>query len=130
MPRRSVISDDIPKRDNNKSLEQAKLKAEETHPNPNSKGHKRIKFKNAPAALLVYVSQKVTVKSARRKLFDAYGEVDENGNWPVLLDGSKMMFAPIIQGVVKNNEAFNNLQRSMNLQVMTKSDEIYLQLSI
>lgn len=39
--------------------EDAKMKAEELNMNPQSKEYKRIKFKNSPTALIVYVSNKI-----------------------------------------------------------------------
>ena len=92
--------------------------------------HKRIKFKNAPTALIVYVSEKQNIKLARRKLFDHFGEIDESGQFPILPDGSKMIFSPIIQGPIKNNEAFNNLSDSLILHAMVKADEILLPLNV
>ena len=106
------------------------IKAEEVNINPNSKEHKRIKFKNAPTALIVYVSEKQNVKLARRKLFDHFGEIDESGQLPILPDGSKMIFSLIIQGPIKNNQAFNNLSDSLTLQAMVKADEILLPLNV
>ena len=60
----------------NKIWEYARSKAEEANSNPNSKMHKKTKFKNSPSALVVYVSDKNEVKRSRRKLFDCCGEVD------------------------------------------------------
>ena len=47
--------------------------------NPQSKEYKKVKFKNAPTALIVYVADKKDVKNTRRKPFDCFGEVDKNG---------------------------------------------------
>ena len=41
-----------------------------------------------------------------------------------------MIFSPIIQGPVKNNQAFKNLSDLLMLQAMFKADEIVLPLEV
>ena len=70
-----------------KIWQMAREKAEKEYPNPHSRGHKRIKINNMPSALVVYVDEKEQVKESRMKLYNKYGKIDEDGNWPILSNG-------------------------------------------
>ena len=114
----------------------ARLQAEKANENPRSKLHKKTKFKYAPSALIVYVSDKTAIKSARRILIERFGKL-ENGLWPVMPDGSRMRFVPIIFGNIHSNSTnekkqlvFNHLYDQLILQASSKAGEIYLDLDM
>ena len=101
-----------------------------------SKTHKRIKFRYAPAALTVYVSDKRAIKEARRKMIVKYGKL-VNGQWPVMPDGSRMRFVPIMTGTVSENainkkkqKVFKHLHEQLLLQASSKAGEILLDLEM
>ena len=114
----------------------ARHQAEKANDDPRSKLHKRTKFKYAPAALTVYVSDKTSIKEARRTLIEKYGKL-VNGSWPVMPDGSRMRFVPIIFGIVnessinkKKQQVFNHLYDQLALQSSSKAGEVYLDLEM
>ena len=103
--------------------------AEKVDINPNSKAHKSMKYKAAPAALIAYVEKKEHVKSIRRLLYDNYGVIKDENNWPTLPDGSKMMFTPILRGQL-NDELKEDLIENMVLHVDLKVDETLLNVDV
>lgn len=114
----------------------ARQQAERANENPNSKIHKRTKFKYAPSALTVYISDKTAIKETRRTLIEKYGKLD-NGSWPVMPDGSRMRFVPIIFGIVNENsinkkkqQVFNYLYDQLALQASAKAGEVLLDLEM
>ena len=96
--------------------------------NQQSKEHKRIKFSYAPSALVVYVSNKKDVKMARRNLIAKYGKLHGN-HWPVMPDGSRMRFIPIV-GQVKNKDVHQHLYDHLALQAVSKAGEVKLDLNM
>ena len=110
--------------------------AERANDNPKSKLHRKTKFKYAPAALIVYVSKKTAIKSARRNLIERFGKL-ENGLWPVMPDGLRMRFVPIIFDNISSNSTnkkkqlvFNHLYDQLILQSSSKAGDIYLDLDM
>ena len=71
-------------------------KAEALDINPKSKAFCSAKYKDSPAALVVYVDKKEHVKEVRRLMYDKYGVIENENEWPMIPDGSKMVFVPII----------------------------------
>ena len=63
-----------------------------------SKLTKMIKYKHSPGALLVYTDKKEHAKEARRQMYDKYGTIQDENNWPTMSDDSKMLFAPLLHG--------------------------------
>ena len=114
----------------------AREQAERANEDPRSKVHKRTKFKYAPSALTVYVSDRSSIKEARRILIEKYGKL-ENGLWPVMPDGSRIRFVPILFGNVNGNsiskkkqQVFNHLYDQLVLQSSSKAGEILLDLEM
>ena len=103
--------------------------AEKHDVNPKSKAHKSMKYKASPAALIVYVEKKEYIKDIRRLLYDEYGIIEDENNWPTLPDGSKMVFSPILRGHM-NDEVIDDLTDSMELHVDLKVDEILLDIEV
>ena len=114
----------------------ARERAEMASDDPRSKLHKRTKFKYAPSALTVYVSDKAAIKEARRVLIKKYGKL-EHGLWPVMPDGSRMRFVPIIFGNINENsinkkkqKVYKHLYDQMVLQSSSKAGEVLLDLEM
>ena len=107
----------------------AREQAELYYPDPVSKEHKRIKFSYAPSALVVYVAKKEAIKMARRTLVKKYGKLVEN-HWPIMPDGSRMRFVPIIMDGVKNKAVYKHLNEHLTLQAISKAGEIKLDLEM
>ena len=101
----------------------AKEKALEKFKNPYSKEFRRVKFAYSPSALVVYVSKEEDIPTARLKLYQKYGKL-ENGNWNNVVDGSKMRFVPIINGRIGNEAIYNTLLKAMHTQIISKAGEI------
>ena len=107
----------------------AREQAEASFPNPHSKEHKRVKFSYAPSALVVYVSDEKMIKDARRKLITKYGKLQEK-QWPLMADGSKMRFIPIMMGKIKNKDVYEHLYQHLALQSVSKAGEVKLDLDM
>ena len=106
----------------------AREMAEKESSNPHSKLHKNIKFSLAPSGLVVYVSSPSEIKNARRYLTEKYGKL-QNKMWPMMPDGSRMRFIPMIQSYIKNKALYNHLYKSLWTQSVSKSGEIYLDIN-
>ena len=109
---------------------QAKEKAEEVYDNPYSKEYRRRKFKFSPSALVVYVGNEDEAVMIRRKLYQKYGSVDENGQWPVMIDGSRMKFIPLMQGATTNETVYAELLEAMEIQAQSKGYEVMMDINI
>ena len=83
----------------------------------------------APSALTVFVSKLDDTFEMRRKFINKYG-VDDEGNWPKMPDGSRMMFVPILQGYINDDDIKNQLYEQLALQALTKSGEIKMNLNL
>ena len=91
----------------------AREQADRANEDPRSKIHKKTKFKYVPSALTVYVSDRSAIKYSRRILIEKYGKL-ENGLWPVISDGSRMCFLPILFGNVNGNSLNKKKQQVFN----------------
>ena len=107
----------------------AKETAEKDYPNPTSREHRRIKYKNAPAALIAFVSDENKRQTVRRKLFDEYGKTNE-GCFPLMADGSRMKFIPMFNGRITKEETKESLYEYMQSQATTKAGDVIMQLDI
>ena len=108
----------------------ARETAAQDYPNPQTKEHKKIKFKYAPSALVVYVPDASLIHTARRNLITAFGNLDDNGHWPIMSDGSRMRFVPIIKGFIKNKRVYSHLYDHLWLQSVSKAGEITFDLKM
>ena len=109
---------------------QAREKAESVHENPYSKEFKRLKFKYAPSALVVYVGNEGEVLQTRRTLYEKYGMLEETGLWPMMSDGSRMKFILMTQGIPDNKSVYNTLMSAMETQARSKGQEITMDIDI
>ena len=107
----------------------AKEKAEKLYPNPFSKEHRRMKFRYSPYALVVYVSREEDVVKARKLLFEKLGQVKE-GQWPMVADGSRMKFIPIMQESIESEEVVKFLHEGLYVQSMSKGNEDIFELPV
>ena len=114
----------------NEIWQQAKELAEEDYPNPYSKEHKQVKFKFAPAGLVVYVADPDKISKARREMFKKYSTSGEDGQWPAMRDGSRMKFVPMIQGSTNNDTLYNILFNALRVQSLTKGYETNMTINI
>ena len=64
-------------------------RATEVYTNTTSKAHRQLKFSLAPSALTVFTRNEKDIGELREKFMIKYGEL-ENGEWPTMMDGSKM----------------------------------------
>jgi len=112
-----------------KIWEQARKLAAMDYPNPQSREHKRIKFANAPSALVVYTTTAKRAKQLRSLMIEKYSKMINN-TWPTMPDGSKMRFIPILQGYIKDNTLFKRLQKSLFKQSRMKAGEVTLDLKL
>ena len=112
-----------------KIWEDATYEAEKCFPNPNSREHKRVKFKLAPSALTVYVGNASTAIATRRRLVERYGML-KNKQWPVMADGSRMRFIPIVPGSPQNDVMNERLYNHMWMQAHSKAGEVNLGLNV
>ena len=97
-----------------KVWEAARRKAEMDYPNPNSKGHRRIKFANAPYALIAYVGKREDIKEARMKMYTSLG-TSKGEKWSTLEDGSKMRFVPMFVGEIESDEVYEKITDAMRM---------------
>ena len=107
----------------------AREMAEKESLNPNSKLHKQVKFNHALSGLVAYIGDVTKVKLARRVLTEKLGKMQQN-LWPLMPDGSRMRFTPILQSYVRNDKLYNHLYRTMWTQSVSKGGEIYLDLEM
>ena len=85
----------------------------------------RAKFASAPMALQVLVAQPWKVKPTLKQLYQKYGQVDNDGSWPTLPDGSKMRFIPNFK-FTKDAMSKKRIARRMQLQVqMHYNNRVY-----
>ena len=108
----------------------AKEKANNSDSNPNGKLHKKVLYLNSPSALIAYVDKRENIKTARRKLFDLFGTLTEQGDWPVVSDGSRMRFVPIMKNDLKTTEAMNRLDQAMKKHTELRARESFIDLGI
>ena len=107
----------------------AKEKAEKRYPNPFSREHRRMKFKFSPYALVVYVAKEEDISKARKSLFEKLGQVSE-GQWPIVADGSRMKFVPIMQENIESEDVVKFLHEGLYIQAMSKGNEETFELPI
>ena len=62
-------------------------------------------------------------------MFHKYGKLINNTEWPIMDDGSKMKFIPIIRGKM-SSEVIDSLSNAMEMQIGLKSEEISLDLPL
>ena len=103
--------------------------AEKKFENPYSKEFKRQKFMNSPSGLVVFVGKQSLVKSVRRKMCQKYSKLEKN-QWPVMRDGSRMRFIPLLPGLVKNKEIYKNLYEHLLTQSISKANDIKFDLNL
>ena len=76
----------------------------------------KAKFASAPMAMQVLVDSKAKIRSTLKALYEKYGQVAEDGSWPILPDGSRMRFIPNFQ-FTKDAMGKKRIERRMQLQV-------------
>ncbi len=108
----------------NKIWEHATKMASKDFPNQASSQHKRVKFKYAPSALVVYVPSMEHIHTAKQNLLTEYGKpIGKNKLWPMLDDGSRSRFIPIIKGYIKKKRIFKFLEDNLWKQAVGKAGE-------
>ena len=100
----------------------AKEMAEKKHENIYSQEFKRHKFLYSPSALAVYVGKQSIVKTIKRKICQKYAQL-KNNQWPIMRDGSRMRFIPILPGLVKNKRIKSNLYEHLLTQAISKAND-------
>ena len=107
----------------------ARENAEKKVENPYSKEFKRQKFMNSPSGLVVYVGKQSLVKLVRRKMSQKYSKL-VNNQWPIMNDGSRMRFIPILPGLARNKEIYKNLYKHLLTQAISKANDIKFDLNL
>ena len=59
-----------------------------------------------------------------------FGEALDNGTWPILQDGSRSKFIPLMKRVPKRKDVKKYLQASMENQIKLKAVEIGINIDI
>ena len=59
---------------------------------------------NAPYTLVVYVTRIQYVLNARRKLYNKYGKLTKDKEWPKMPDGSRLRFIPMFRGDIDDEK--------------------------
>ena len=90
---------------------------------PNSKAHRQLKFSLAPSALTVFVSEEEEIEPMRSIFISKYGNLTSK-SWPVMHDGSRLRFVPILQGYINDERMKNQLQEQLTIQALAKGGEI------
>ena len=106
-----------------KIWENARKIAESDFPNAGSREHKRIKFAHAPSALILYTSDKQKARQIRSNVMKEYGRL-KNGLWPMIEDGSRTRFIPLLPGFIGNKKLFQNIKDNLWTQACTKAGDV------
>ena len=84
----------------------------------------------APAGLLVYVYKESDFRKALDGLMRLYGKQTKEGAWPVLPNGSRMRFIPLVHGVVRNSKVRRQLTERIKWQITAKAMEEVMDLPL
>ena len=109
---------------------EARASAEKCDNNRKSRAYKSTLFKLAPAALTVYVYKREHIKETKHFLMEEYGEALDDGTWPILQDGSRSKFIPLMKRTPKRKDVQEYLEESMVNQIHSKSVEISIRIDI
>ena len=112
-----------------KIWENARKTAEADFPNPMSKEHKRVKFSNAPSALVMYTTDVNKTRQIRSAVMKEYGRL-KNGLWPEIEDGSRSRFIPLLPGYINNKKLFQNIKENLWTQSCMKAGDITFDLQL
>ena len=113
-----------------KLWKEARKRALQTSNDAQSKAYKKNLFNLAPAALTVYVYKMEHVKPIKYFLMQEFGEALDDGTWPILQDGSRSKFIPLMKKVPKRKDVKQYLQESMENQITSKAVEIGINIDI
>ena len=109
---------------------EARESALRTNNDVQSKAYKKNLFNLAPAALTIYVYKMEHIKPTKHFLVQEFGEALDDRTWPILQDGSRSKFIPLMKRVPKRKDVKKYLQASMENQIKLKAVEIGINIDI
>ena len=101
----------------------ASKQAKANYMNEMSREYRQIKFGLSPMALTVFTNDVKNIKQIRHRFINKYGKL-QNKQWPVMPDGSRMRFIPILKGYVDNKDTYKHLYNHMVTQTTQKAGEV------
>ena len=91
---------------------------------------RRRKFSLAPSGLIVYVYRESDIKKALDMLVKLYSKETAEKAWPLLPDGSRMKFIPMVIGPVIGTRVKKQLTKRINWHITAKALEEVMDLPL
>lgn len=85
---------------------------------------------NAPYTLVVYVTRIQYVLNARRKLYNKYGKLTKDKEWPKMPDGSRLRFIPMFRGDIDDEKMKTKLLHTLLQQAQSKARDVSFDIDI
>ena len=98
--------------------------------NEGSKDFRSRKFSLAPSGLIAYVYREADINKAFKILVKHYGKQTAEKAWPILPDGSRMRFIPMVSGFVRSTKVRNQLSQRIKWHITAKALEEVLDLPL
>ena len=98
--------------------------------NEGSKDFRSRKFSLAPSGLIAYVYREADINKAFKILVKHYGKQTAEKAWPILPDGSRMRFIPMVSGFVRSTKVRNQLSQRIKWHIIAKALEEVLDLPL